>query len=105
MLVGVVAFSPVQRRLSNYLSVLSVSFTVHGIHPTPASAMPSSFYTASSVNVLPNPTPFVPHLPSNCEQICSNTYGSYACSCVSGYQLAPDGKSCLGEYLDFKQKT
>ena len=74
---------------------------MNAIHPTPASATPSSLYTTSSVNVLPYP-PFVPHLPSNCEQICSNTIGSYSCSCVSGFQLAPDGKSCLGEYLDFK---
>lgn len=72
---------------------------MNGIHPTPASAMPSSFYAASSVNILPNPSQFELHLPSDCDQICSNTYGSYTCSCVNGYQLAPNGKSCLGEYL------
>ncbi|XP_044165774.1 uncharacterized protein LOC114963363 [Acropora millepora] len=33
-------------------------------------------------------------LPADCEQVCHNTPGSYICSCVSGYQLASDGKSC-----------
>ena len=78
---------------------LSFAFTVNGIHPTPSSGMHSSFYAASSVNVLPDPSQFELHLPSDCDQICSNTIGSYTCSCINGYQLAPDGKSCLGEYL------
>ncbi|KAJ7383305.1 hypothetical protein OS493_029271 [Desmophyllum pertusum] len=67
---------------------------VNGIHPTPSSGMHSSFYAASSVNVLPDPSQFELHLPSDCDQICSNTIGSYTCSCISGYQLALDGKSC-----------
>ena len=29
-----------------------------------------------------------------CNQVCSNTAGSYICSCRSGYQLALDGISC-----------
>ena len=37
------------------------------------------------------------HVPADCEQICTNTQGSYSCSCVSGYQLSSDGKSCVGE--------
>ncbi|KAL9987825.1 hypothetical protein ACROYT_G002193 [Oculina patagonica] len=67
----------------------------NGIHPTPASAMPSSFYPASSINVQPNPSDFELHLPADCDQVCSNTLGSYTCSCVQGYRLAPDEKSCL----------
>ena len=82
-----------------YLYANDYLLPVNGIHPTPASVMPSSFYAASSINVLPDPTDFELHLPADCEQVCSNTFGSYTCSCVSGYQLAPDGKSCIGEYI------
>ena len=31
-----------------------------------------------------------------CEQICTNTIGSYNCSCSSDYNLADDLHSCLG---------
>ena len=37
------------------------------------------------------------HVPADCEQICTNTQGSYSCSCVSGYQLSSDEKSCVGK--------
>ena len=33
-----------------------------------------------------------------CAQNCSNTIGSYTCSCGSGYRLASDGHSCNGKY-------
>ena len=33
----------------------------------------------------------------NCSQMCINTIGSYRCSCVTGYLLNPDGRTCLGE--------
>uniref|UniRef100_A0A8C4MYX3 LDL receptor related protein 1B n=1 Tax=Equus asinus asinus TaxID=83772 RepID=A0A8C4MYX3_EQUAS len=29
-----------------------------------------------------------------CSQTCINTYGSYACSCVEGYIMQPDNRSC-----------
>ena len=31
-----------------------------------------------------------------CSQLCSNTDGSYTCSCNSGYRLNVDGRSCNG---------
>lgn len=33
-----------------------------------------------------------------CEQRCVNTLGSYKCACEPGYELAPDKKSCEGEF-------
>ena len=30
-----------------------------------------------------------------CEHICTNTAGSFSCSCNNGFTLAGDGKSCL----------
>ena len=29
-----------------------------------------------------------------CSQLCRNIKGHYKCSCSSGYQLEPDGKTC-----------
>ena len=49
---------------------------------------------------LANPLEFELHVPADCEQTCSNIPGSYTCSCVSGYQLDYDGKSCTGEKRD-----
>ena len=34
--------------------------------------------------------------PRQCEQICTNTIGSYNCSCSSEYNLADDLHNCLG---------
>ena len=31
-----------------------------------------------------------------CEHICSNTNGSYVCSCYDGYYPASNGFSCIG---------
>ena len=38
----------------------------------------------------------------NCSQICSNTVGSYMCSCMTGYVLDVDGTTCNGEMLSQK---
>ena len=35
---------------------------------------------------------------SDCDQLCTNTNGSYYCSCNEGYSLKADGKSCKGIY-------
>ena len=32
----------------------------------------------------------------NCSQICTNTNGSFMCSCNSGYQLNSNNQSCIG---------
>lgn len=34
---------------------------------------------------------------SGCSQLCSNTNGSYLCSCNTGYKLASDNYTCGGE--------
>lgn len=34
----------------------------------------------------------------NCLQLCSNTVGSYYCSCLTGYRLLADNRTCSGEY-------
>lgn len=75
------------------LSVVHFCPTASNIAPTPSS-MSSSYHTfASSIT----PLDFHLHVPADCAQICRNTPGSYSCSCVSGYRLSSDGKSCLGE--------
>ena len=45
-------------------------------------------------------TPFVLHLPANCQHDCVNTWGSYYCTCRQGYRLEADGKTCRGKYTD-----
>ena len=31
-----------------------------------------------------------------CQHTCRNTWGSYVCSCYTGYKVAADGRSCEG---------
>ena len=33
----------------------------------------------------------------NCSDICTNTVGSYICSCMSGFVLNSNGRTCDGE--------
>lgn len=35
----------------------------------------------------------------SCSQICSNTIGSYTCSCAAGYMLSVDNRTCLGTHF------
>lgn len=37
----------------------------------------------------------------SCSQMCVNTEGSYTCSCVEGYVLQPDNKSCKAKNSKF----
>ena len=32
----------------------------------------------------------------NCDQVCSNTLGSFECKCNDGYSLDPDSSTCTG---------
>ena len=34
-----------------------------------------------------------------CMQMCTNTFGSYQCSCNDGYQATNDTNQCMGTYL------
>ena len=34
---------------------------------------------------------------SGCAQVCTNTIGSYNCSCNQGYHLEIDGQTCNGK--------
>ena len=36
---------------------------------------------------------------SGCTQLCTNTIGSYRCSCQYGYQLGIDNHTCLGKII------
>ena len=36
----------------------------------------------------------------NCSQLCTNTFGSYNCSCLSGYALNANGRTCDGNAID-----
>ena len=33
----------------------------------------------------------------NCSQLCTNSIGSYTCSCTTGYTLSTDERSCIGK--------
>lgn len=35
----------------------------------------------------------------NCTTVCTNTIGSYMCSCVTGYVLDVDGSTCDGYFI------
>ena len=36
---------------------------------------------------------------SPCSQDCSNTDGSFVCSCTNGYTLDSDGRACIGKQV------
>ena len=38
----------------------------------------------------------------SCTQTCINTVGSYTCSCLTGYGLGRDGRTCDGELKTMK---
>lgn len=40
---------------------------------------------------------------NDCQQLCTNTEGSYSCSCTEGFDLADDGRRCTGKigYVTF----
>lgn len=54
-------------------------------------------YPIPSYYQPPYPWDFRLQIQSNCDQSCTNTYGGFTCSCVNGFRLASDGKTCLGE--------
>ncbi|XP_067017039.1 uncharacterized protein [Acropora muricata] len=76
---------------TKYVFSASTSTSVGIIYPTPASKRLPHYSSTVSQEKVPD---FHLQLPADCEQVCHNTLGSYICSCVSGYQLASDGKSC-----------
>ena len=40
--------------------------------------------------------------PRHCADVCTNTRGSFACSCImSGYQLATNGRNCVGKSITY----
>ena len=40
-----------------------------------------------------------------CAHFCTNTIGSFECSCYQGHQLAEDGFTCFGMYVGSFQST
>ena len=36
---------------------------------------------------------------SGCNQYCTNTIGSYVCSCYLGYSISFDGRTCVGKKM------
>ena len=39
----------------------------------------------------------------DCDHLCTNTIGSYNCSCRDGYYLHQDGKTCLGKQIHIQK--
>ena len=40
-----------------------------------------------------------------CAQICTNTVGSFTCSCNTGYSLGADTRSCVGKRSQLMKST
>ena len=58
--------------------------------------------TPSSVQVITvqmTPSPFIDVCGSNpCDQICTVIDGGFECSCIEGFVLESNGRSCEGQY-------
>ena len=39
-----------------------------------------------------------------CQQSCTNTFGSFRCSCEQGYRLLDDGLQCEGKYIHLLER-
>ena len=39
---------------------------------------------------------------NGCSQICTNTNGSYTCSCYLGYQISSNNRTCVGKHITSK---
>ena len=37
----------------------------------------------------------------SCQHICTNTNGSFLCSCYEGYALDADGENCTGRIISY----
>ncbi|XP_015763765.1 PREDICTED: uncharacterized protein LOC107342772 isoform X16 [Acropora digitifera] len=86
------ALHPTSSSITGVPASASLPFPSVGIiYPTPASKRLPHYSSTVTQEKVPD---FYLQLPADCEQVCQNTAGSYICSCVSGYQLASDGKSC-----------
>ena len=35
-----------------------------------------------------------------CEVKCNNTIGSFHCECLEGFEIATDGRTCIGKYVN-----
>ena len=44
-------------------------------------------------------------LNGDCSQLCTNTIGSYFCTCISGYFLTVNNKTCNGESVINSKST
>ncbi|XP_074622578.1 uncharacterized protein LOC141880862 isoform X5 [Acropora palmata] len=88
---GILQATPSMYTNTKYAFSNSTSTPVGIIYPTPASKRLPHYSSTVSQEKVPD---FHLQLPADCEQVCHNTPGSYICSCVSGYQIASDGKSC-----------
>ncbi|XP_067017056.1 uncharacterized protein [Acropora muricata] len=99
---------PTSASMSMSLSIVIPSWPSSSVvsMPTSAASMSMSLSTgipSSSVAPYPIPNYYKPPYPwdfrlqiqSNCDQSCTNTYGGFRCSCVNGFRLASDGKTCL----------
>ena len=42
---------------------------------------------------------------SGCSQRCNNSIGSFTCSCNPGYALAPNGRTCNGQFKFLKRSS
>ena len=36
---------------------------------------------------------------NGCSQLCTNTISSFMCKCLTGYELLPDNKTCIGKFI------
>ena len=98
-----IRFATTPMEAINAVATLDIKL-LQTIEPVLVSMIPEQFYNALFIKQIHFACEYI-HADrdecalgiSSCNQICTNTYGSYTCSCYLGYQISYNYGICVGK--------